>query len=473
MAIEFTKLIYEEYIGDSNVSTDAPAIILPNIQNLSISSSETVPTKKTISGDYRQQYAQRNPPKVSFSLRLTDDLDVEGYLGISGLIEKLNYLKENRIRFSLITVNADVLNNKYLDDLIIKSLNFDRSSELRGVIQCNLTCIKSQVAKIGWELIDLLQMFGAELESTSEETNEIRLQFLLYADTQDYFGYGWSAKRLLATMNSRFRSSLFADLGALFKMKTGLDIPKFHFELPAPIDLKTENTIYRCKAPWVSTKPIVSTKGNASSYDAILADIEINVEQTEVKPIYLAEYPYSDTDIFNFLDTYRRKPYTIEAYPPAGNVLLESIISAESSDKLQESDKTPNELINIDNFIWTKDARIGPRIGKVPWVYNFGNKQNYNLKNVDQYSFEKETLGPDRKFPQGITYDLFEVNNQIPLFKEDFIKDFWTDNREYTMYVMPVTVGTFLQIYLFSPSILFREGEIEAASISNRSDQSG
>ena len=148
-------------------------VILPTIQNISIKTSSTVNSHQTITGNTLAQYSKPKPIAVTINILLQTGEIAYTYSGeeiiTRNILEHIDEINKHKLVFDLTTTDMNL--KHYLQNLVVQSTSFSKSSDRKDIIICSLTCTEVRFAEIGWELISKADVLGVNVG----EDDDIRI----------------------------------------------------------------------------------------------------------------------------------------------------------------------------------------------------------------------------------------------------------------------------------------------------------
>jgi hypothetical protein len=214
-------------------------IVIPTIQDISITDTNTVLSKPTITGQTVSQTSTRKPTTVVISILLQTDQPTYTYLEqeftTKELLNDLRALSDSTLIFDLITTNTNL--NNSLSDLVILSKSFSQSATRRNSIICTLNCTEIRFAEIGWNLVPKAEVLGVDVTIEEDAEQIIPLAMNMQIDGESKFEYS----KYLTILNSKPPSIT----GEFITSKRGWsNIPPYYLALSTPIDLTNTETTY-------------------------------------------------------------------------------------------------------------------------------------------------------------------------------------------------------------------------------------
>lgn len=447
----------------------AESLEIPTIQIIEIPDNSTIPSRPTITGEYRNQFVTKGARKVSFTAFLEDGEYNGEFLDVKYVIDKLDYLYKNKIKFNLTTsVEAEA---KFLTDLAIENINYDRSADRRNRIEARINCVQLQLVDLGWKESTEVDIFGENIiPKTSTETaiEEVATDFQLSPAINDFqLEVDWTDKiNHVCDHLSGKKDSVVMQIREQIEYQIKLSKDELYFRLGESIDLSKGTRIHHCKAACESTygsdepyrveilKADVTVTKNESSLvpniplGYISPKITMKMKTQSAKAIREAAasmlkaneiHTHSNTIryVYDFADTYRN--FDIDR----------SLENIETNEGLTEYLEREYEIAGFSEDINAVKNHI---IVKNFDVYTYQIKQ--------RYAYSVTVCGKTFKFipTGGLDVNVLGTFNTRkdrfkPVISDTKYQAQW-DSRfkmNYEVTVVAVTLGTILQLYVFSP----------------------
>lgn len=472
----------------------AETLELPTIQSLNIPDCSTIPSRPTITGEYRNQYVSQASPKISFTLWLENERYGNDTMDVAEIVDKLTYLRDHRIKFNLTTTH-EAEESKFLSDLIIENISFNRDATRRGRLVAVVNCVKIKLIDLNWKQASAIEIFGQNIftETNIDATRSDFIPASVDADFEISLDFWQRTKKTTSVVLDDVKNvaglSGTRDLptNLLIKdqieNKINLDPKSLYFKLASPIDLATGSRTYNCKCSFQTGYGLGSAE---KMYNVDVLDVTISTVQKEcnltdclslayfkldkffnalempllLSPVYLAadlglkEKHYRNYgitgSIYNFADTYVNFPLS---------KTFEHIENSEELSKFMKDVVENGTYSDDDNTL-----RNGNVIIKDSWIYTYhiNDRYEYTIKIGDTFS-ETITPAPD------LRVDVFTLTTSShgfkPIVSSSKYQEIW-DNRfkagdsvYYSIDVVCINLGTLVQVYLFS-SNLFNNNNI-------------
>lgn len=277
-----------------NLQGFAESLDLPTVQDLNVPDQSSIPSRPTITGEYRNQYVSKSARKVSFTLFLENG-EVRGgqHLEVDNVLDKLNYLYKNRIKFNLTTsVQAEL---QFLTDLVIENISLNRDATWRGRIVAVINCVQVRLVDVGWAEASSVDIFGVNLFSSSPSSREQRNDFILSTVFDDF----QLETDIWERLNQKFKNELQDKANAIglsgsrqepvnlivrdhIKDKVMMSKDDLYLRLGSIIDMSKANdtSIYNCKGSIKSTYGL-SAGEEEKPYDVDLIELKVEVKKSE------------------------------------------------------------------------------------------------------------------------------------------------------------------------------------------------
>lgn len=463
-----------------NLDGKAKTLVLPTIQSLSIPDNTAIPCKPTITGEFRNQYVIRNALKVTFTAWLENGRFGEETLDVSESIDQLEYLKKNRIKFNLSTTQ-EAEESRFLADLVIENISYSREAARRDRVVAVVNCVQVKLIDLTWKLASSIEIFGKEIFTNAEEAAKTtNMNFVAGVTDTDF------------ELSNNAISALFTRLGDISGYKdmpvnrhirnsiedaVPLNEDSYYYKLGSPIDMSAGTRAYNCAC---SFKSRYGAGSDEPDYTVSLGTFVVNITQKSVDlvdnfPIKLYLDDNVVADIYNFMlisransrDVQRIKnssptcsyPYDFADTYPDFTVSKSFDYIAGNGELIEYLYKCYNnhKFSSDDNALTT-----GSVILKNGYVYTYKISDRYEYT-VSYGSFNKQLI------PDGaLKIDTFELTTQNSGFtaavSNESYQDIWNNlfSSNYKIYLVTVTLGAMLQLYLFSPT-LFNQNKISSS----------
>ena len=230
-------------------------VILPTIQNISIKTSSTVNSHQTITGNTLAQYSKPKPIAVTINILLQTGEIAYTYSGeeiiTRNILEHIDEINKHKLVFDLTTTDMNL--KHYLQNLVVQSTSFSKSSDRKDIIICSLTCTEVRFAEIGWELISKADVLGVNVgegddirivasSMNRQDDGIVKFDFYKYSTLITAFIYG----NLAAFSGAQNINYAPNKLTGQYLYEHGLSAdPEYYLELyGGPIDLTRGPAIY-------------------------------------------------------------------------------------------------------------------------------------------------------------------------------------------------------------------------------------
>ncbi len=448
----------------TNLNNKGESLILPTIQSISIPDNTSIPSKPTITGEYRNQYVATSPVRATFVVWL-EGADYGGELiDVSETLDHLFYLKKNRIPFNLITSRSEE-ESRFFNNLVIENINQTREASHRNRLVCTINCVQVWLVNLTWSLASAIEIFGHEIftnDDTSVET--VNKDFVAGVTNEDFELSDNAVATLLKKLgdisgytdmpvNRHIRNELSND--------NILDKNSFYFKLTEPIDMSIGTRIYNCTCQFKSRYALGDDE---DAYTVNLGKFTLNITKKDASikqnyPLYSVLGTSKGFKIPNLADSGARAaaknnvlPSDRYAYDTADTYkdysLTTSFEYIEPIETLAEYLKTKQ-----NNSYFTEDKNAvssGSVVVKNGYVWSYRISDHYTF-NVSYGSFKK-TLTPDG----ALKIDRFKImpkdGLKITVSNEKRQSD-WNLLASSGVTLVVVTLGAKVQLFLFSPTI--------------------
>ena len=464
----------------------AKTLVIPTIQSLSIPDSTTIPSKPTITGEFRNQYVTRNALKVTFTAWLENGRFGDETLDVSEAIDQLEDIKKNRIKFNLST-SHEAEESRFLSDLVIENISYSRDSDHRGRVVIVVNCVQKKLVNITWELASAVEIFGHDIfTKESDVAKNVNMNFVAGVTDTDFE----LSNNVISTMFTKLGDiSGFTDMPVTRQIrnaiedKVTLDDESYYYKLGSPIDFSLGTRSYNCVCSFKSRYGLGSDE---EDYTVNLGNFTVDVVKNDVSMV--ENFPVS---LFVSSTTARliriaigaavtlatagsaasvafiknKKPYVQYLYDFADTYT--DYQPSKSFEYIEDSESLTEFLTTAaNNKKYTSDmaaASTGAIIVKNDYIWSYKINDRYDFT-VGYESFKKP-LTPDG----ALKIDVMELTTQnsgftISISNEDH-QGIWDNlfSSNYRIWVVAVTLGAMLQLYLFSPTI-FNQNKISASA---------
>ena len=460
---------------------------LPTIQSLSIPDKSKVPSKPTVTGQYRQQHTVEVATTVSFTIFLENGKFRGELVDVSEMVDLFDYLKKNRISFNITTSHSGE-EARFLHDLVVESVSYSRDKNVRGRLVCTLDCTKLQMVELVWEKVDAVEMFGYNIVTAagSEKAEsrdfklgpaeELKIRSTKIGEIVD------SLKKIygsVVTSTSMEKQTPVSERVGNFVAEKKIlgNVDCYYAYLTTHIDMRGKsNKKYNCKSTFRTTR------GNSGTgYTATLANIGIDVRiddavgvineipmiqvissqvlaavkstgDNRADGMFLVATPpnvafrNSTRYVYNFAETY-------PAFP--GGRSFEYI----------EEIGSISEYLAGPGIVFSKDMTL---LGSGTIIHDSGYIKTYPINQKYDVTLKCANWQSPAMEPTG-GFDLYhyKINTVEHGYKPSFgeMQDVWdaavTSNKvvNYELHIVVAFLGSMMQVYLFSPNILL-EGQV-------------
>ena len=467
MTNNFSTIFY------TNLNGKGESLTLPTIQSISIPDSTTIPSKPTITGEYRNQYVATSAVKVSLVVWLEAGTYGGETLDVSETLDHLMYLKKNRIPFNLITSHTEE-ESRFFNNIVIENISHSRDSSHRGRLVCTINCVQIWLVNLTWKLASAIEIFGHEIFTDSDSTIEtINMDFTAGGTNEDFELSDNSVTDLFKKLGD---ISGFTDMPVTrhirnaIEDKVQLSKNSLYYKLSDPIDMSVGSRIYNCSCQFKS-KYAMGTNDDAYTVD--LGKFTVNVIKNDAAieqnyPLWAvlgSKLGFEKSNLASVgsrlaaenntlpVDKY---PYdTADTYAEYSAMISKSFDHIEGLKSLATylKDAKENEKFTEDkNSVATGSVVV---IDDYVWSYKIANRYSFDLG----HGTFKKSLKPDG----ALKIDIIKLTNSNSGFKitvsNEKRQSDWNELGKYGVDLIAVTLGTQLQLYLFS-STLFNKDKI-------------
>jgi len=481
-----------------DVNSKAVTIDLFTIQNLQVTDTSLIPSKPTITGEYRNQFVTQAPLRVVFTVHLEEDKYTTINQSTKDILDKFVYLRDHRVLFNL-TTSHNEQDSKFLANLVIENFNQEREASKRNRLVVKVSCIQIKLMDLKWKAASSVEIFGTNIFA-NDGVGTQQDAFVCKSMKEDFHlsdGNIWDVLKDSALFLSNAASlGLTGELGARSNQYDALvsgmkSLPvmaqvyvqlkdqvtfsdkTFYFRLGTPIDLSVGSRKYNCKNSFQSRYAL--TDANASAYNVDFLNLVVETKQNEgslvpeiplalvtgdktydaivdkiilgVSPIQYAGKKVAQATTRD--DNTTRYPYEFaDTYPSIGFVIndgfdsivpltdLSDFVIAHQTELTQDDNTITNGNVIVDKD-WTN-------------IKTYKTSQRYNFTVTLNESFN-ENFVPDGGL-KIITHKITSSANGLkPVIANNF-QSTW-DNKfsnGYTVTIAFVMLGTKVQIFLFS-----------------------
>lgn len=460
MSEKYSSIHYRGDDGDIN------EIIIPTIQQLNVPDSSKIPSKPTITGEYRQQYVINTAPKITFQVDMDDDVIGKYTINTSDFVDLFSYLKDNRIKFNLVTSHSGE-ESQFLSDLIIQNVQYTRKANLRNNLVATITCTRIKSIDLEWRYVDVVEIFGKNI----------------FTSTGDTTVQSWNFK--LGSVNSDMGLMYKGDLGSIFRKpdnttekvgaeldsQMGLNSRLMYFKLSEPIEMYNGSRTINASAQFTyDNKGIFTTAEGVekNTVESTLVKLQIDVKKDEEVSAEecipfddLGKFYYEDDEFhydFRFskllgLSRIRFNPKPEYRYNFC-NTYNGYLDRPSSFENLKDGTELQTFLEqNTQNL--TKDTR--GILCNEDYIYATPINKQYSytisIPDLDKTIVEHRPTG-GLDMSAGL-HSVTDADGYKPDFGDLQAQlDKYAHSAGYNLYIFPVTVGTMLQIYLLEPDVL-------------------
>lgn len=472
-----------------NVDGAAEMLEIPTIQSLTIPDNTTIPSKPTITGEYRNQYVAAGPVKVSFVAWLEAGQYLDDTMDVSTVLDKLIAIRDNRIKFNLTTSHTDE-ESRFMSDLSIENITFNRDTARRNRLVCTVNCTQLKFVDLEWKKASAVEIFGKEI-FTANDTAVNKKDFVVGSVDDDFDLLSDDASWLNSkfnTLNSAYDSAAYASglkqAPVSWQVKKAIEGPvplvndSYYYKLIEPIDMSvgSGSRVYNCNCSFQSTYGLSTS---AKSYTVDLGQFVITINKDDGTlvsnfPIELATgFPlgFKSSGLAEagaklaakqMRSSYGTTPYVYDfadTYPAF--TIADTFEYIEPFDKLANYLKTANTSTDTNSTgsnVVVKDGNV--------WSYKIKDRYDFSI----QYGNTVKKFTPDGglkidKYNLTTTADGFKPkisNDSIQSTFDDAFKSGATTN--YTVTVVVITLGARLQVFLFSNTLFKRSNAARSGS---------
>lgn len=452
MTNKFSTIFY------TNLNNKAESLVLPTIQSISIPDTTTIPSRPTITGEYRNQYVATAAVRVTFVVWLEGGSYGGESLDVSETLDHLFYLKKNRIPFNLITSHTEE-ESRFFNNIVIENISQTRDAAHRKRLVCTINCVQIRLTNLTWKLASAIEIFGHEIFTDSDKTIETINKDFISGNTNEDFEL--SDNKVTELFKKLGDISGFSDMPVTRHIRNAvngkviLDKNSYYFKLSDPIDMSIGSRIYNCTCQFKS-KYALGDDEEAYTVDLGKFILNITKKDTSIEQNYLAvavQGPSTYT-VNNALPTVRYVYDTADTYPDYKPTTSFEHIEGFSSLASYLREAKENGKFTTDTQA-DKSASVVVKNGYV-WSYRISNHYTFNVKYND---FSKDLI------PDGaLKIDVFRIPSstvKITVSNEKRQAD-W-DNLNTGLDLVVVTLGAQVQLYLFSPSLFYRTRVADSA----------
>jgi len=468
MSNNYTTLYYKDLDNKAN------RIVIPTIQSLSIPDSTSIPSKPTVTGEYRNQYVTRNALKISFKAWLENGRFGEETVNVSEIIDKLEYIKKNRIKFNLSTTQESE-ESRFLSDLVIENISYNRDADRRNRTVIDINCVEIKLVNLSWKLASSIEIFGHEIFTDSASgAKNVNMNFVAGVTDTDF---ELSVNSIRSWLTKVGDASGYTDMPVTRHIRNtvenffNLDENSYYYKLASPIDMSIGTRSYNCACSFKSRYGLGSDEDD---YTVDLGIFTIDVTQKDSSivenfpvQLYLNDTWWGDMEDealikgSSKLNAQRvRNNYSISPYPYDFADTYEGFTISDSFEHIAGQQELLEYIYECyqQNKI-TEDlnaATTGSIVIRHGYVYTYKIAERYSYS-VGYGSFNKQLI-PDG----GLKIDVHSLSDPEIVVSNDAYQDLWS-NISSQLYLVTVTLGSQLQLYLFSTP-LFNQNKISSSA---------
>jgi len=456
----------------TNLNNKSESLMLPTIQSISVPDDTTIPSKPTITGEYRNQYVATSAVKVNMTVWLEAGTYGDESLDVSETLDHLMYLKKHRIPFNLITSHTEE-ESRFFSNLVIENCSTARDAAHRNRLVCTINCVQIWLVEIGWELASAIEIFGHAIFTDSDTANAItNKDFVAGVTDEDFELSDNKVKDLLKKLGD---ISGYTDMPVnrhirnAIEDNVSLDKNSVYYKLGDVIDMSIGSRIHNCSCQFKSRyglgsdedaytvdlgKFIITVTKNDTSIEQNYSLYAVLGTKSGLKKTGIANNAArlaatnnvlpSDRYPYDTADTYEK--YSISnsfEYIEGLDTLATFLKEAEENNKFT-TDKnavSTGAVVVRDDYVWT---------------YRISKRYSYD---VGYGSFKKTGMKPSGALDIN-TFQLTSANSgfKITVSNEKY-QDLWDSIDSLGVSLVVVTLGTRMQLYLFSPT-LFNKNKV-------------
>lgn len=437
----------------TNLNNKGESLVLPTIQSINVQDTTSIPSKPTITGEYRNQYVVSSPVKVTFVVWLEPGDYGGEQLDVSETLDHLLYLKKNRIPFNLITSHTEE-ESRFFNNLVIENIPQTRDAQHRNRLICTINCVQIWLVNLTWSLASAVEIFGHEIFTDTDTTIEVQNKDFTGANTNEDFEL--SDNKVTELFKKLGEISGYTDMpvNRLIRNEIEKDVPldknSFYFKLTDLIDMSVGSKIYKCACQFKSRYAIgddeepynvnlgqftldVTKKDGILEQNYLFVQAQGSSTYTTNHNLPMARYPYDTADTY--------KDYTIQPsfeHIENFNSLYEYLVTKKNNGYFTEdvNAMSSGSVVVKNGYVWT---------------YKISNHYTFDVS----YGSFKKTLIPDG----ALKIDTFKImpkdGFKITVSNEKRQTD-WNSLAESGISLVVVSLGSWVQLYLFSPTIFNR-----------------
>lgn len=471
---KFTTFFYR------NLDGAAESLVLPTVQSINLPDTSSIPSKPTIAGEYRNQYVAKSPIRATLIIWLEGEKYNDESLDVSESLDKLFMLKNNRIRFNITTSHSEE-ESRFLSDMVIESIALNRDSAKRYRLIATVNCTQVKFVNLTWKMASAVEIFGKEIFTSTDNTIE-KMDFVVGNVDEDFLGRANDQSDWGKTLSDIWDSALSVQYESglrtapvswqvkkAIENKVQLKSGDLYFKLAQPIQMSRGTKTYNCNCAFESA---YGTYGNEKPYTVDIGQFVVNVTQNPgvpkpnfpkalfvTSPLNSAANAvvnsYASVAAYKTVNDYRSKYSTFPYVYEFADTYKDKFSVANTFDKIESPDALSKYL--RESAPITEDVNACPNkvVIKDDYVWTYKISERYDTS-ID-YNNDVHKFDPDG----GLKIDCYTVNTSLNGFKpklsnEAHQNDFDTlvgGSTNYSMSIVPISLGTQLQIYLFASPI--------------------
>ena len=454
MTTKFSTIFY------TNLNNKGESLVLPTIQSISIPDNTSIPSKPTITGEYRNQYVATDAVRVNFVVWLEAGDYGGETIDISETLDHLFYLKTNRIPFNLITSHTEE-ESRFFTNLVIESISQSRDATHRNRLVCTINCVQIRLVNLTWSLASAIEIFGHEIFTDSDLYKEVLNKDFIVCNTNEDFELSDNKVtelfKKLGDISGYSNMPVTRHIRNTIEETVTLDKNSYYFKLSDPINMSDGSKIYNCSCQFKS-KYAISDGDDAYTVDLgefIVTVTKKNAILEQNYPVVAVEGPATYTRNNN-LPMVRYTYDTADTYPDfTVSTSFEYIEGFDALSEYLNSAKENGKFTTDVNAVSSGSVVVK---NNYVWTYKISNHYTFDVS----YGSFKKTLIPDG----ALKIDTFKLNSsngfKITVSNEKRQSD-WDELGKYGVSLVVVTLGSQVQLYLFSP-LLFNRTRINETS---------
>jgi len=443
------------------------------IQNIQFPDTSSIPSKPTITGEYRNQYVTTGPRRVVISIWF--EYEQGGSFtpnDIATAISTFDYLKAHRIKFSLSTTHDDQ-DGRFLYDLVVENVSYERDAARRERVVCKINALQVRLIDLKWTKASMVDIFGQNILAIDPVTTR-RMDFVVASVDKDFdfahYGSFWDQVR--NPLYYAYEAINDALNGAPVNVQIAEQIQdvsvtkdSLYFKLTNPIDMTQGTKTYKSKASFSSK---YANSSSDKAYNVDIGELTIKVTQgngvlvPNIPLIYVNGYypdeindtnptvPKLTTD--DLVTKVSTTPWTYDAadtYPLYSDSIGRSMDHMEtisSFAKYYKEHPHSTEPKTRENNVIIDSTKV--------WTFQIMQRYSYDISygttftkhlvpsgGLDVRTFEITTDKDGLKFTTG------DINKQTDW---DSLFSTGLSGVNYKIKIVTVTLGTLLQVFLFA-----------------------